>query len=90
MPLGGGVPVSVLASAPIVSVGPGLGMEGREGPEEAGAHEAVVLDEAASDEAFLAGGAGDRCGAGIQLVFVLGGEGLWERDADHWSCQAQG
>jgi hypothetical protein len=57
------VPVSVFASAPVVRVGPGRCLRGCEGPEEAGVHEAVVLDEAAADEAFLAGSTGDGRGA---------------------------
>lgn len=61
------MPVPLLASASVVAVGAGRGGERGEGPQEARGHEAVVLDEAASDEVFLARRASDGCGAGVCL-----------------------
>lgn len=52
--LSGSVPVSVLSTTPVVGVGSGRGGEGGKSLEEPGVHEAVVLDEAASDELGLA------------------------------------
>jgi hypothetical protein len=50
VPLGLGVPVSVLASAPVVGFGARRGGQGGERPEEACGDEPVVLDEAALPE----------------------------------------
>src|SRR5690606_5520972 len=59
VPLRLGMPVSVVAPSPVVGGGSGRGREGGEGPLVTGVGQAVVLDVAASDEAFLARGLGD-------------------------------
>lgn len=67
MALGLGVPVAGLASAAVVGIGPRRGVEGGEGPQEAGVDQSVVLDEASPDELLPARGAGDGGRAGVCL-----------------------
>lgn len=52
--LGGRVPVSSLAPAPVVGVSAGSGPQSGKGPQVAGMVKSVVLDHATSDVVFLA------------------------------------
>lgn len=65
--LGGGVPVSGLASPVVMRPGARGGRQGGEGPEVAGCGKSLVLHPAGHDGEASAGCPGHRCGTGESL-----------------------